>query len=273
MKECIIVIPIYKEVLDNNELISFQQCLKVLKNWDISIITYKELDTSFYTPFLEESKVQYQFTYFDQSFFQNVHGYNQLMVDKQFYKTYNTSYKYLMIYQLDCFIFEDQVQKWCARNYSYIGAPWPHGPDNEPVRYKHVGNGGLSLRKIEDHIRVIDLSSSLPKCFLSFNFAKRLKNWYAYIRLKNKNSRLFKNNYKNEDMFFGKNSTYAYSFFTAPGPKEALLFSIESRPRDCVAINNILPMGTHAWPKFDIHFWAEHIKPLGYNVKKPSKKL
>ncbi|AZQ63513.1 hypothetical protein EI427_15165 [Flammeovirga pectinis] len=267
MKNCIITIPVYKKTLSQNELISFKQVTTILKKWDFSIVTYRELDLSFYTDILDKTEVNYKVNFFKKLYFENVHGYNMLMVSLDFYKTFNAEYKFLLIYQIDCFIFTDQIEKWCKKNYSYIGAPWPHGAQNEPIQFKYVGNGGLSLRKIEDHIRVIK-SSTLLNSIFSLNLPKRLKQWYAYLRLTYKNTSLFKKNTKNEDMFFGKNSSKTFSFFTIPTPKEALLFSIESRPEECIEVNKVLPMGIHAWEKYDKKYWTPYIEKVGFTIIK-----
>lgn len=46
---CAVVIPVYKAKPTVVEMASFKQCLTVLKNYDIYIITFKGLDLSVYS--------------------------------------------------------------------------------------------------------------------------------------------------------------------------------------------------------------------------------
>ena len=46
---CAVVIPVYKANPTVIEIASFKQCLVILKNYDIYIITFKELDLSVYS--------------------------------------------------------------------------------------------------------------------------------------------------------------------------------------------------------------------------------
>ena len=113
---------------------------------------------------------------FDDAFFTDIHAYNTLMLSPEFYERF-TAYRYILIAQLDTYIFRDELQAWCARGYDYVGAPWivrdiyrhplmrlcsaikkryceATGKPNSQVTGNKVGNGGLSLRKVESHLRV-----------------------------------------------------------------------------------------------------------------------
>lgn len=74
------------------------------------------------------------------------------MLTAEFYEQF-AKYSYMLIYQLDAFVFSDRLLEFCRLDYDYIGAPVP--------RYLwrgvggRVGNGGFSLRKITSIIRVL----------------------------------------------------------------------------------------------------------------------
>ena len=68
-----------------------------------------------------------------------------------FYKCFS-EYKYLFIYQLDGWIFEDNVQKYLDLDVDYIGSPWNVGSFN--LQCDTIGNGGVSLRKVQKFIDV-----------------------------------------------------------------------------------------------------------------------
>ena len=57
---------------------------------------------------------------------QSVGTYNQMMVERDFYKRF-VEYEYILIYQLDAFVFRDELEQFCDYGYDYIGAPWIKG--------------------------------------------------------------------------------------------------------------------------------------------------
>jgi hypothetical protein len=62
-----------------------------------------------------------------------------------FYKCFST-YNYLMIYQLDGWIFTNFLDYYINLNVDYIGSPWKAYILN--LDEDTVGNGGVSLRKV-----------------------------------------------------------------------------------------------------------------------------
>ena len=44
MQTCSVVIPVYKVLPNEDELISYSRCLFVLREYDIVIVSHKELD-------------------------------------------------------------------------------------------------------------------------------------------------------------------------------------------------------------------------------------
>ena len=111
------------------------------------------------------------------------------MLSAEFYERFLNS-KYLLIYQLDAYVFKDELTAWCNRGFDYVGAPWTikkkyENPIYKPVlaiksfiyklkgkpsRYawlgNKVGNGGLSLRKVDTHLKAVQNRAALIEDFL-----------------------------------------------------------------------------------------------------------
>ena len=169
-----VIIPIYRTKLHWFEQIALEQAKRLLCNFPIFILIPKGLDVS---AFMGKNVFTASFS---PKFFKDIDGYNALMLDNAFYKRFS-KYDYILIFQLDAFVFSDQLERFCQMGYDYIGAPWSfcghviidEKAENPPIDILHVGNGGFSLRKPK-------ACSSLLK-----KYARQLKTWS-----------------KNEDTFF-----------------------------------------------------------------------
>ena len=117
----IIVIPVYKDVLDTNEYKSLSQCLKILYKHPICLIGPEDLNYSVYNEVFSKYGVKFDIETFDSNYFKSVAGYNKLMLSRFFYERFS-SYKYMLIYQLDAYVFKDELDYWCDKDYDYIGA-------------------------------------------------------------------------------------------------------------------------------------------------------
>lgn len=252
-----VAIPVYKESLTKDESISLRQCINVLGEHDIFIIKPRGLHLTFageiFSNFLN------RFIEFDAEYFENIFGYNRLMLSEMFYQAFK-NYDYLLIHQLDAFVFSDQLLAWCDKNYDYIGAPWipehhslwnflkyhakafykmqrykahPEIPINaSKVMYYKSGNGGLSLRKI----------SSMQSCLKEMS-----KEVDTYIKGNNGSY--------HEDIFWSLEVNRFGKRLKIPVFKEALKFGFETNPFAAYELNNRkLPFGCHAWDK-NKNFW------------------
>lgn len=231
MEKVAVVIPLYKSTLNENEIKSFVQCLSVLGQHPLRFITPKSLDVRFLSKWIEN----YEVIRFDDSYFKSPKTYNKLLTDKSFYEAF-IHYEYMLIYQLDAFVFEDQLLQWCEKGYDYIGAPklkkshLKNRNSLSPV----IMNGGLSLRKVKPILRYLNVY------YLFF------KAWPA-----------------NEDMMFSfaQRRVYFLRFLLKlPNWKEALSFSIEKNPKTAYKILGKLPFGCHAWERYNPSFWKPFIK-------------
>ena len=116
-----IVIPLYKTDLDETEIMSLKRSIQVLSKHQFTIVCPNHLEINSLANFFEN--VDWEVKRFSDHFFKNIDGYNQLMLSEVFYKAFS-DVDYILICQTDVFVFRDELNDWCNKNYDYIGAPW-----------------------------------------------------------------------------------------------------------------------------------------------------
>ena len=255
-----IIIPIYKKELSKYEKKSLLQAYTVLNDHSIVVIKPQSLSLDFLL--IEFPKLQFES--FEDAYFTSIMGYNRLMLSSEFYERFIDS-TYILICQLDAYIFTDQLMHWCKQGYDYIGAPWIlkpwnryplsrtvyaikrtalqllNRPNSSKTAFK-VGNGGLSLRKVATHLEA----------------TVKLKNLIQEVYLTKEKKHLF-----NEDVFFATEVNNQGLNFKYPTYQEALKFAFDKYPNECYKLNNeILPFGCHSWYKRKMkEFWFPIIYP------------
>lgn len=252
---CAIVIPVYKEKIDKYETLSFRQCMKVLGNYDIYLVTHEHLGLSVYNAVASEYDIQLKTVLFDDAFFTNIAGYNRLMKSKQFYKSF-VQYEYILIYQLDAFVFRDELKYWCSQGYDYIGAPWMINDEGGLLEKGlwTVGNGGLSLRKVSHCLRVLSWKGPVMKY-------KKL--WHLpYMLGWQNNMKYYTNSKLNEDGLFSGLLSPSFIRYNVPTAEKAAFFAFERFPSYLYSLcNNQLPFGCHAFHKYEYEtFWKKFIE-------------
>ncbi len=271
MKECCIVIPVYKENLSENELISFKKGIDTLRNYHISIIS-PAINLDNYTTILAEEKItNYSIDHFKNHYFKNIYGYNKLMMSIAFYKYY-AKYKYILIYQLDAYVFKNELAYWCSKNYDYIGAPWftRHESFESGDTLWRVGNGGFSLRKVQFFIDLLKRKQPIYGKNLIAEKNDLSKNKYLIQRFilsilytlgyKNNIKYFLRHNDTQEDDFYMNLLSNSLIKFNCPTPEEGIKFAFERSPQYLYELNNKqLPFGCHAWEKHNYEFWKEFI--------------
>lgn len=182
--------------------------------------------------------------YWPDACFADRRGYSKLLLTPEFYERFST-YEYLLLYQLDAFVFSDRLAEFCEMGYDYIGAPMPYW-SGWPYGLNHVGNGGLALRRIAACIRV----------------TRERERVYA-------RSRAQETMEKAEDKFFAYCGWDKAIDFTTPPAKVAEAFAVEFDFDDCYRkiAKGWLPFGCHGWSK-RMHFdrWEPHIRAAGYDL-------
>jgi len=253
----VVVIPIYKEGLTESEIISLKRVIKVLSNRDFSIVCPENLAVTNYLNYFVQAGVKVLVQRFDDNYFNSIEGYNRLMLSVEFYSRF-TLWTYLIIYQLDSFIFKDDLEKWIEADYDYIGAPWPNHERALNFyksliysRYKligllkktidfnkgervFVGNGGLSFRKVSK----FKMISKILHLFFRRHLAGQI----------------------NEDYIWSILVTKYFASFRVPPATIASKFALEEsvEPIDLGSIES-LPVACHAWEKYYPLLWKSVI--------------
>lgn len=228
-----VVIPVYKELADPDEKYAFWQCTEVLHRYPIILASPQSLNTSYYEALTDKPLLIQRF---EDAYFKSIEGYSRLLTNKHFYETFD-HYDYILLYQLDAWVFKDELHYWAEKQYDYIGAPWLEAPPitsgKKPLinlskkLVNKVGNGGLSLRKISSH--------------------KKWSFWATWM---------FKLLPKNEDIIWT-----LFVPLKKPSSKEALYFAFERNPAQSFELTqHQLPFGCHAWQKYQPDFWRRYIK-------------
>ncbi len=248
-----IIIPIYKDIPGEDELISLRQTLKILHRYPIIFFAPESLNASFYEQQCA-GKATFIIKRFANEYFDGIKGYNRLMLSKEFYHNF-LDYKYILVCQLDAYVFRDELEYWCSKGYDYIGAPYTFvDMDNYPIKvltkyrsllknvkkyfpwsytFKQVGNGGLSLRNVKKTLFLLNFKKLRPKL------------WEILM----------------EDNFFQYWGNILFPVFKLPDVTEAARFSIELDPEKTFeSIGKKLPFGCHAYRRYEPEFWKKHIE-------------
>lgn len=248
---------------------SFRQALKVLTRYDFIIYTHNELDLSLYNAEASALNKSFSVEFFDKDYFTSITGYNKLCLTVDFYKRV-CNYEYLLIYQLDAWVFRDELEYWCYKGYDYVGAPFfkHFGCYEDGDKLWSVGNGGFSLRKISFMIRF--LTSRYPINFhIDFKngVVGFIKSCLKSIGVCNTVSYYAKHVYDhiNEDHFFTNHISRITCWKSLkakmPLPEEAASFAFERSPSYLYGIcGETLPFGCHAFEKNEYEtFWSKFI--------------
>jgi hypothetical protein len=246
-KKFCIVIPIYKEKIDIIEEVSIKKLQNIIgdKNYDIYLITHKDLDLSIYNNYLTNYKIKF----FDKKYFESTWSYSQMCISYDFYDTFS-EYEYMYIYQLDCYLFEDKLEFWCNQGFDYIGGPiistdcgWDTIKKAQKKYQPYVGNGGFSLRKIDVFKDICDPNGELRQTY------KELDDEYlSTIRF--------------EDKYFC-NDLYNFYKLNIPTFNVAVWFALDM---SVDVIYNYFkwegtPMACHSWDK-NIRYWKKVLPEL-----------
>ncbi len=250
-RPAIVVFPIYR-VPTELELNFLENGSRKLSKYDQVIVCQKKLKiTKAYGTLSNLPVIR-----FDCDYFENIHGYNHLMLSSEFYNTF-TNYEFILIHQPDVYIFRDELKYWCSKNYSYVGSPWLRKNDSglkscfnffrkliQPSygnKHNKVGNGGFSLRNVEDFLEILKLTP--PQILETFKKNKH----HSY----------------NEDVFWSLTAPKINPFFKIPKYTDALEFGIEFEPEKALELNQgQLPFGCHAPVVHGLVFWKKYIPIL-----------
>ena len=227
-KRCVIVVPIYKEYLNIDDKMSLQHLIDVLDEHDICFVCPKSIVCCEIENFHNNHTSTWKI---DDLWMKSRDSYGKLCNSTFFYQHFkDLGYEYMLIYQLDAWVFRDELDYWCEQGYDYIGAPFfVHGfMENN----KYVGNGGFSLRKLDSMINYINANGPKPP------------------------------HYGGDDGYFVMNYGNMLNF---PTKEIASEFSLEVFPTEQFQGKTKLPFGCHAYKKYDWPFWKDKIEYDAYS--------
>lgn len=242
MKEILIVVPAYCNEFEELEIIAWKQLRSTLDNYPICFVIPQKYQEIYADRF--KNRVEF----FGDEFFLSTKAYSQLLLSTEFYQRFQ-SYEYILIHQLDAFVFSDRLVYFCSLGYDYIGAPLPRWANGWHELKTRVGNGGLSLRRTQAMLRILREKGHLLR---DHPMAEE------FLRY--------------EDLFFSYCGTLPDGL-RVPPVSVALQFSVENDVGHCykkIDEGGDLPFGCHAWARANYPFWRKRIEKCGYSL--PSEK-
>jgi Txe/YoeB family toxin of Txe-Axe toxin-antitoxin module len=266
LKKVAIVIPFYKNIISGYEKIALRRCQHVLSQYPKVAIKPANLTLP-----NEASAVSFdEIISFEEDYFNGLEGYNRLMLSSEFYSRF-LDYEYILIYQMDCFVFKDDLHFWCQQDFDYIGAPWIrktyhknfaglillkikqyfsrrlNSENNEaPNKYQlenKVGNGGFSLRRVKKLADLCIIMKPIIDHYLSNP-----------------------DNLYNEDVFWSIEVNRQKRVLNIPSCETGLKFAFEVPPVKAHLLNEQnLPFGCHDWDKY-ADYWRPVFKRYNYDI-------
>jgi len=233
-----VLIPVYQTNLSKTEQAALAQAVTVLGRYPMLLVKPEGLAVDAILQEFPDLGTES----FPDRYFTGTDAYNQLLTSLDFYRRF-ADYEHILIYQLDAWVFRDELPYWCAQKYDYLGAPGLHQveydslPAEEAAQFAEVltnhrlvFNGGLSLRRVRAMIRYLKIYS------------------FFYPAWKG-----------NEDMLFSREATRLLPmkpFIKLPTWQQALRFAFEKSPAASYELtNHQLPFGCHAGERYAPDFW------------------
>ena len=270
MKQAVVIIPVYKRVIEAEERISLQQTFRVLGNHPIVLVCPKNLNVSEYERLALSEKVVLEVERFDDEFFNGIKGYNRLLLSECFYRCFSM-YNYILICQPDAYVFKDELEEWCEKGYDYMGAPlFGRFSDTEfHINQGRVGNGGFSLRRVRTYLdffngkKPVFRFKAIPQ-IIRFR-EKPFNRWAVWLLMtlgwRNTPRSVARHWKYNEDDFWSGFLSITNYALKKPSVREAMHFAFERFPSEVFGITRELPFGCHAWRKYQYEtFWKDYIE-------------
>ena len=240
---CKVIIPIYRQP-NADEARAMRHNREMLSKWPHAIIAPEDLELEGMEQICPDTEiVRVSDEWLGRR--NGIAGYNKMMFSEEFYRMFE-GYDYILICHNDAWIFRDELEEWCAKGYDCVAAPWVRravydlpiikqymalralwkhrrGEKCRSDLYGRVGNGGLSLRRVE-------------------SFAAACRKYQKQIEYSISQGR----HLYNEDVFWAS----VPSEFRYPAWREALGFAFDTNPAYCYKLcQKQLPMGCHSWSK------------------------
>jgi hypothetical protein len=260
--EVAVVVPVYRPGLNADERVSLRHLERVLGGYDRFLVMPESLRFG-----LDGFGVKR----FPDRFLESRRGYSALMLSRRFYSTF-AAYDYVLIYQLDCLVFRDELHYWCEQDYDYIGAMHKIGDRSLP------GNGGFSLRRISSFLNVLNSKTrtvdpgehwqrhwsqraplrrglNLPR-----RYAKHLHSFNGVGWEIHRMNRAYHG--WAEDWFWSLNAQKYWPRFRIAPNEQGLRFAFAESPEEWFELaGRQLPFGCHGWNGVARAFWEAYVLP------------
>jgi hypothetical protein len=275
-----VIIPVYAAELSQSEQAALICCIDRLRDRQIFLLHKASIDINSVLDQLGVAVVdrkRIKCGSVEDKWLSSVASYNAMLLQGWFYRMF-ANWSYVLIYQLDAWVFGDALGEWLAKAYTYVGAPWTGhlGPDTPDTG---VGNGGFSLRCVAEMIRICEsprwrfvpvfrwrilaYRMTLLRRYHLFPvpqrpllFAKRLALFVAMSLGWRNTLAYYASIGIQEDHVLSVYAPLVFPWMRIPSMAEAATFSVETNPRQTFAAYGITrPFGCHAWEKHDRDFW------------------
>lgn len=277
---CLVLVPAYSAAPSAWELHALRNNLAVLRRWPVALLAPEDFDASAYYDVAARQGAKLGLVGFPAQCFRSVPDYNRLCLSLELYERVR-AYDYVLIMQLDAWLFCDEVGEWLAKGYDYVGAPVYAGVDGcERPHLAGVGNGGLSLRRVAWCRTVVEslcgsgiwltprgaVEYQTNRWFWDGGGARRA--WHYAVRAAKmmfgwRNTRRYWQQHSlwDEDQVLSFLAARAYGLQPRlPSATEAATFAFDKEARCLFALTGRLPMGCHAFRRYEwAEFWTHHI--------------
>jgi len=264
VEKCQVLVPVYR-ALNEKEKLRVAHNISMLEDRPAALIGpvgERQLIEELCSELSRETGREITSALFDNHHFQSVSGYNALLMSRAFFERF-AGYEYILICQHDALVLSNALAPWLETGYAFVGAPHVAGFHNpeRPLKFLKSLNGGFSLRRVEDVLKVIDNVVLQRR-----NFVLRVMESTGALAARNA---IFASKRLpiiplrkslNEDMFWSETAPSMFEWYRTPPPEEAARFAFEVCPVDLFEITgHRLPFGCHAFEKYDREFWITHL--------------
>jgi hypothetical protein len=172
-------------------------------------------------------------------------SYNRFLISKDYYNKFK-DYEYLLLYQLDTWVFSLELDSILLKEFDFVGAPIFSEDRHLPIKIINGCNGGVSIRKVRTFLSILDK-----------NFFFSLYDLYSHIGFGNKVNQPFKRLFKiifsslifftkpnglwplhiNEDLFWTVIIPHKFKDFKISDIKTSIEFCFDQEPKYLYNLN------------------------------------
>ncbi len=230
MADVVVVIPNYKRTLSADDRVAVSSFTSRLHAYPRVFMSPRGLDTSEVESLAPQASVER----FDPCHFASWSSYNEFCKAVEFYERF-AGFEYMLVAQLDAYVFRDELEFWCQQDFDYVGTPWFGRSRLWHWLVSYAGGGGFSLRRVSAMI----------------DAAKRMWKFRTVVSS------------IHEDVLWASKLAWVCcpSLRRQATQRMAVQFGFDAIPEKCLAMNGgRLPFGCHGWTWPNRRaFWSQFI--------------